>query len=118
MLVVGICSLYMLAMGNISSVRFPRGLNAERVSQGGASGRFQALIFILYPLALAPIFLAYLARFAFASELAFYIVLAVAAAIGGAVYWIAMESAVGTALTRREAILQELSKGDGPVASD
>ena len=62
--------------------------------------------------------LAYLARFAFASELAFYVVLAMAAAIGGAVYWIAMESAASTALMRREAILQELSKGDGPVASD
>jgi len=66
-LVLAVCSLYMLAMGNISSVQYPRGLNPERVSQGGASSRFQALIFLLYPLCLIPVFLAYLARYAFNS---------------------------------------------------
>ena len=49
LLVIGICSLYMLALGNISSVQYPRGLNPERVSQGGAASRFQALIMLLYP---------------------------------------------------------------------
>jgi ABC-2 type transport system permease protein len=117
-LVTGICSLYMLGMGNLSSVQYPRGLNPERVSQGGASGRFQALVFLLYPLALLPVFLAYLARYAFDSDLVFYIVLAVAASIGGAVYWIATESAIATAGRRREQILQDLSKGEGPVVSD
>jgi hypothetical protein len=48
----------------------------------------------------------------------FYIVLAVAASIGGAVYWIATESAIATAGRRREQILQDLSKGEGPVVSD
>jgi hypothetical protein len=88
------------------------------VSQGGASSRFQGLIFILYPLALLPVFLAYVARYAFRSEIAFAVVLAIAAIVGGTVYWIAMDSAVRTALARREQILQELSKGDGPIASD
>jgi ABC-2 type transport system permease protein len=117
-LVLAVCSLYMLAMGNISSVQYPRGLNPERVSQGGASSRFQALVFLLYPLCLIPVFLAYLARYAFSSEVAFYAVLAVAAVIGGILYWIAMDSAVTTALTRRERIIADLSLGDSPVASD
>jgi len=118
MLVVAVCSLYMLAMGNISSVQYPRGLNPERVSQGGASSRFQALVFLLYPLSLLPVFLAYLARYAFSSDVAFYLVLALAAAIGSAVYWIAMDSAVTTAIGRREQIIAELSSSDGPIASD
>jgi len=117
-LVLAVCSLYMLAMGNISSVQYPRGLNPERVSQGGASTRFQALVFLLYPLSLLPVFLAYLARYAFSSDLIFYIVLTMAALIGGAVYWIAMDSAVAAAIGRREQIIYELSHADAPIAAD
>jgi ABC-2 type transport system permease protein len=69
LVVVAVCSLYMMALGNISSVQYPRGLNPSQVSQGGASGRFQALVVLLYPVSLVPIFLAYLARYAFNSEL-------------------------------------------------
>jgi ABC-2 type transport system permease protein len=118
LLVVGVSSIYMLALGNISSVQYPRGLNPERVSQGGASSRFQALIMILYPLSLLPVLLAYLARYGFASELAFYLVLGFAAVIGGVLYWIAMESAVTTAGEHRERIIGELSRGDGPVTAN
>jgi ABC-2 type transport system permease protein len=108
----------MMAMGNIASVQYPRGLNPSRVSRGGASSRFQALVFLLYPLTLLPIGLAYLARYALQSEIAFYVTLAFAAAIGAVVYWIAMDSAVTTAIRRREKIIQELSAADGPVTSE
>lgn len=118
LVVVGVCSLYMMALGNISSVQYPRGLNPSQVSHGGASGRFQALVVLLYPLSLIPVFLAYLARYAFNSELVFSLVLAFAAVIGGVLYWIAMESAVDTAVKRRERIVQDLSTGEGPVASE
>jgi ABC-2 type transport system permease protein len=118
LLVVAVCSLYMLAFGNISSVHYPRPLSPERVSQGGASSRFQALVFILYPLALLPVFLAYLARYAFASQTVFVVVLNFAAVLGGFLYGLAMESAVNTAATSRERILQDLSRGEGPVASN
>jgi ABC-2 type transport system permease protein len=118
LLVIGVCSLYMLALGNISSVQYPRGLNPERVSQGGASSRFQALIMLLYPLSLLPVLLAYVARYAFASDVAFYLVLGFAGVVGAALYWIAMESAVSTALKHRERILHDLSNADGPIVSD
>jgi ABC-2 type transport system permease protein len=118
LIVIGICSLYMLGMGNITSVQYPRALNPDRVSQGGASSRFQALVFLLYPVSLLPVLLAYLARYALRSELIFYLVLAMAALIGAAIYWIAMESAVSTAIERRESIIQALSTADGPIASD
>jgi ABC-2 type transport system permease protein len=118
LVVVGVCSLYMMALGNISSVQYPRGLNPSQVSQGGASGRFQALVVLLYPASLIPVFLAYLARYAFDSELVFSLVLAFAAVIGGVLYWIAMDSAVQTAARKRERIVQDLSTGEGPVASE
>jgi ABC-2 type transport system permease protein len=117
-LVVGISSLYMLAFGNISSVEYPRALKPERVSQGGASSRFQALVFILYPLALIPVAMAYLAGYALDSELAFGIALACAAALGGFVYWLGLDSAVRTVTRHRERMLADLSGGEGPIASD
>ena len=118
LLVMGICSLYTLALGNISSVHYPRGLNPERVSQGGSSGKFQGLIFLLYPVTLLPVGLAYLARYAFDSEWIFAIGLAIAAIIGGVLYSMSMESAAYRALERRESIVAELSKGDGPVVAE
>jgi len=118
LVVVGICATYTIALGNVSSVYYPRALKPERVSRGGASTRFQALIFLLYPVALLPVALAYLARYAFASQVAFAAVLALAAAIGGVLYWVAMDSAVIGARRRREALIEELSKGEGPVESE
>jgi ABC-2 type transport system permease protein len=115
--VMGICALYMLALGNVSSMRSPRALNPERVSQGSGGRGMQALLLVLYPLALIPVLLAYVARYAFSSQLAFAIVLALAAAIGGVMYKIGLDSAVSAATTHREHLLGELSKGDGPLVS-
>lgn len=116
-LVVGICATYLMALGNISSVRYPRALSPERVSQGGGANRARAVLMIFYPVVLLPVLLAYLARFAFDSETAFGVILACAGAIGLVFYRIAMESAVKAASDRRQQILEELSRGDGPVGS-
>lgn len=118
LVVLTVSAVYMIALGNISSVHYPRALSPERVSQGGASNRFQALIFVFYPFALLPVFLAYLARYVLSSMFAFWLLLALAGAIGAALYWIALESAVSSAIKRREYLLQELSKGEGPVVAN
>jgi ABC-2 type transport system permease protein len=115
LLVVSVCALYMLAFGNISSVRYPRPMQPGRVGSGGTTGRLQALIFIFYPLALLPVFLAYLARYAFDSEAAFLAVLTLAAILGAVLYWQALDSAVETIGTDRERMLAELSRGEGPI---
>jgi ABC-2 type transport system permease protein len=117
LIVIGICATYLMALGNISSVNYPRALSPERVSQGSGSNRAQALVMMLYPLVLLPVILAYVARYAFESQAAFSLVLSAAAAIGAVFYWIAMESAVKAAVTRRQYILEELSKGDGPIGA-
>ena len=43
--------------------------------------------------------------------------LALAAVVGIIVYWIALESAVKTALQRKESILDELGRSDGPLST-
>jgi len=116
-IVIGVCATYLMALGNLASVHFPRALSPERVSQSGGGNRAQALVLVFYPVVLLPVILAYVARFAFESQAAFSLVLAIAAAIAGIFYWLAMESAVKTAATRRQFILEELSRGDGPVSS-
>lgn len=117
-IVTAIVGTYLLAIGNMASVHFPRAMNPERVSQGGAASRMQALIFLFYPIALLPVFLAFWARYVFGSQIVFVVILCFAAILGAVVYWIAMESAVGAAVERREKILMELSRSEGPVATE
>ncbi len=116
--VTAIVGVYLLAIGNLASIHFPRPMNPERVSQGGAASRMQALIFVFYPIALLPVTLAFLARAVFDSQLIFALILGLAAILGVVVYWISMESAVGAAVQRREKLLMELSGGEGPVATE
>lgn len=114
---MGICALYLLAIGNLSSVHYPRGLAADRAAAGGGRG-VQGLLFLVYPLALLPVAFAYIARYAFESELIFALILSASALLGAVIYYMAMESAVHTALTRREQILTDLSQGEGPVVAE
>jgi ABC-2 type transport system permease protein len=117
-LITAIAALYLMGLGNLSSVYYPRAINPQRVSAGGAASRFQGVLFLLYPVALLPVFLAYLARYAFKSQLAFYLIVGFAAALGVAIYGMAMESASHAARARRETMLMELSRGEGPVVAE
>ncbi|MEO7650147.1 MAG: hypothetical protein ABIZ80_06745 [Bryobacteraceae bacterium] len=115
-LVTPVVALYLMAAGNLSSVHLPRPMSAERVAQGGSAGRSQAYMLFVYPLALLPVLLAYFARYAFGGQAAFYIVLIFAAGLGLTVYWVALDSAVKASDRRREEMITELSRADGPVA--
>jgi len=117
MIVIGVCATYLMALGNLSSVHYPRALSPERVSQGSGGKRAQAMVMLFYPVVLLPVILAYVARYAFESQVAFCIVLAIAAVIGAVFYRLATDSAVKAASARRQEILEELSQGDGPVTS-
>jgi ABC-2 type transport system permease protein len=66
---------------------------------------------------LLPVALAYLARYAFDSEWAFFAVLLFGAVLGGLLYWFSMGSAVKAAANRTEQIIAALSQGDGLVQS-
>jgi ABC-2 type transport system permease protein len=111
-----IAALYLLSFGNITSTRVPRVLNPEKIGQGGSSKAMNALIMLCFPLVLSPIALAYWARSVFESDAVFYGMLGLASAFGALLYWIAMDSATEAANSRREKILAELSRGEGPVS--
>jgi len=111
-----VLAIFLLSAGNLGSVLFPRPVDPAQW-RAASPGRFQALMFLIYPAASLPILLAYLARFAFDSQLAFYAVLAVGALFGALVYWIALDSAVRLAASRSEQIVSLLATRDGPVST-
>lgn len=108
-----VVATYMLAMGNLTSTTNARAINPIKAMRSGAPGRLQALMFLLYPLAAAPVMLAYAARYAFSSEAALFIVLGIAALIGAASYWASLDSAVSAAERNKESLLTALSQGEG-----
>ena len=115
--VTAVLSIHMLAVGNLSSTHFPRGVDPSQSWRSGSMGRFHAMLLFIYPVLGTPILLAYLARFAFNSNLAFYGVLALAGVIGWIVYSVAMDSALGALEARKERILAALGQGQGPLAA-
>jgi len=107
-------ALYWFGLGNIASVRLPHAMDPDKMNQ--MSGKMQALTVWSAPLLLLPIVLAYVARAVFHSQLAFVGVMAIALALGGVFYYVCLDSAVQTASRRREAILNELSRSEGPIS--
>ncbi len=115
--VAAVISIFLLAAGNQLSIRQPRAMNPAASFRSGASGRVQAILFVIWPIAFVPVGLAYLARYAFASEAAFFAVLAVDAAIGAIVYKLSLDSAVAAAEQLKEQIVTALSRGEGPITA-
>jgi ABC-2 type transport system permease protein len=114
--VAAVVSLFLLCAGNLMSVRHARGVNPDSSFRSGAAGRLQAVLLVVYPVAFAPAALAYLARYAFSSELAFFLVLAFDAVVGIIVYRIALETAIESAAELKEKIVAALAAGDGPIS--
>lgn len=111
-----LAAVYMIAFGNLASVRLPRAINAEKINQSGSSKAMNALILICFPVVLLPIALAYWARSVFDSQLVFFLLLGLAAIFGGILYWVGITSAASIANERREKILSDLSRGEGPLS--
>ncbi len=111
-----ISAIYLVGFGNIISVRLPRAMDPDKVTQGGTARSMNAFAFFLFPIALLPIALAYWGRYVFESETIFFLLLSVAAALGVVVYAVATDSAVKTALIRKESIVNELGRSDGPLS--
>jgi ABC-2 type transport system permease protein len=112
-----VITTFLLAIGNLSSLYNPRGVNPVKSFRTAAGARMQAMLMLLFPVTLIPVALAYLARYAFESEWAFFAVLLFGALLGGVLYWFSMGSAVKAAANRTEQIIAALSQGDGLVQS-
>jgi hypothetical protein len=111
-----VLTIYLLAIGNIISMRNPKPVDPAQSWRNSSVGRVQAFLLLVYPVAGAPVLLAYGARYAFESDLAFYAVLLFDVALGAVIYWIAMESAVAASEAHKEEIVTVLSRSESPVA--
>jgi ABC-2 type transport system permease protein len=111
--VTTVLSIFLIAMGNLVSVRYPRAADPSR--SGRSASRAQAYLLVLNPLASLPVLLAYGARYAFDSELAFWCVILTDLFVGAIVYFVALESAADTGWNRREEIIETLSRASSPM---
>jgi ABC-2 type transport system permease protein len=112
-----VISIFLLGAGNLLSIHMARGVNPDSSFRTSAAGRVQAMLFLIYPLACIPPALAYLARFAFDTQAAFFGVLAFDVAAGVVAYKISLDSAVAAAERIKEKMLTALALADGPIAS-
>jgi len=117
---VSVALLYLLSVGNHMSVRFPVASNPDRVSRAGAGhGVRAAAQFFLFPLSLFPVLSPFASRYAGpALGDAFWVLLALAAAGGLALYSLTFGAASRYGLQEREFLLGNLSGGEGPVAAE
>lgn len=110
-------AIVLLGVGNLTSVYNPRPVDPAKSFRTAASGRAQAVLMLAFPIALAPVLLAFAARYAFQSELAFFGIMLVSTLLSGLFYRISMESAVSAANQRTEKMIVTLSRGEGPIES-
>jgi ABC-2 type transport system permease protein len=110
-----VITLFILAVGNLSSLYNPRAVNPVKAMKTAAQSRSQALMMLAFPITLLPVALAYLARYAFDTEWAFFGVLLFSGAIGVLMYAYSMQSSLKAAVDRREQIIGALSSGEGPI---
>jgi ABC-2 type transport system permease protein len=112
-----VITLFILAVGNMSSLYNPRAVNPVKPVKTAAQSRSQALLMLAFPVTLTPVAIAYLARYAFDTEWAFFGVLLFAGVLGILMYYYSMQSALRAAADRREQIISALSSGEGPIES-
>jgi hypothetical protein len=116
-LVCYVMMVFLMSVGNLSSVYTPRGVDGNQTWKRGSAGRFQAMLLLIYPVLLLPFAFAYWAREVWESTAVFYGVVGFTAALAVIAYRLAMEHAVRVARARREQILSALAQGSGPVAA-
>jgi ABC-2 type transport system permease protein len=109
-------ALFLTALGNIGSVYYPRGTNPQNSWRSRSGGQFQLWMLLMYPVLAVPISLAYLARYAFESQAAFFAVLGATAVVGMIFQHVAMDTAIEATVEKKEKILTALAQGDGPIS--
>jgi ABC-2 type transport system permease protein len=110
-----VVTLFILAVGNLSSLYNPRAVNPVKAMKTAAQSRSQAILMLAFPVTLIPVALAYLARYDFDTEWAFFGVLLFGGLVGALMYSYSMQSALKFAEDRREQIIGALSSGEGPI---
>ena len=112
-----VMAVFFTGLGNIGTIYYPRASNPQSSWRSRSGGKFQIWMLLAYPILGIPVGLAYLARYAFASELAFFVMLAFIFLLSAGFYAVAMDTAEAGAYERREKILTALTEGEGPIGS-
>lgn len=107
--------LFLMAIGNLGSTRAPRAQSPTEGWKRASTSKLSYLSILLYPFIAAPIALAYLARYAFQTELAFYAAISAAIFIAGCFYYVSLDSSVETLERDREKFLTLLAQTDSPA---
>jgi len=110
-------AVWLLAIGNLVSAYSPRAADLSQAFRRTSGVKVQWVGFLGFLVAGVPVSLAYLARFALDTELAFFATMAFMLAIGGYVWWLSVETAARVLSERREASLAALSRVGTPISS-
>jgi ABC-2 type transport system permease protein len=108
---------YLFAAGNLASVYYPRPADPRAPWRSAGRSRFQALLILVFPLLALPVAGAYLLRWAFGGEAAFFAGLGAAAVLGGVLYRRSVTLTASVLVRRREAFLEELRAQGEPALS-
>jgi len=117
--VCSVALLYLLTVGNYVSVHLPASSDPDRVSKAGAGHGLSAVVqFLIFPAALTPVGLAYVARWLFGSLDLFVSLLILAAGAGACLYLLTLSRLAHYAEHNRESIVARLSYSEGPIVAE
>jgi ABC-2 type transport system permease protein len=117
--VSGIALLYLLSVGNYMSVRFPVASNPDRISRAGPGHGLRAAVqFLLFPLALLPLVLAFVVRYQLQNALLFGAWVGAAGVLGLGLYLFTLQRVSRRGEAGREQFVAQLSQGEGPLATE
>lgn len=106
---------FLLAIGNLTSVRYAKAVDSSNPWRGKGSGKAGGWLMLVYVVTAPAAAIAHLARYAFESELAFFAVIGSAFFIAVLTYVVTFESAVESADKDRERFLAALGEGEGVI---
>ena len=112
---VFVFAAFLFGVGNLTSVRFGKGVDPSNPWRGKGSGRAGGWLMLVYVAAMPSVAIAHLAKYAFQSEWAFFAVQGAALFVAALTYIVTFESAVESANRDRERFLSALGAGEGII---
>lgn len=109
--------LFLMSIGNVSSLLYPRPVDPNESWKRSSASRFQAMLLLVYPVLAAPLVFAFYAQIKWESPWAFFGVIGFLAIAAGLGYGYSLERAEQLAGEQKEKILSSLAQGGSPVAS-
>ncbi|MFN7939552.1 MAG: hypothetical protein U0R19_39865 [Bryobacteraceae bacterium] len=109
--------LFLMSIGNLSSLLYPRPVDPNESWKRASATRFQAMLLLVYPVLAGPLVFAFYAQTKWESPWAFFGVMAFLTVAASLSYAYSLERAEQIASERKEKILTSLAQGGAPVAS-